>query len=164
MTNGERLNFVKNVFLPVATRTARPHRPSSCDQSYKVKSKPPKSPTPTASTTETAVAEEDVGGGGGGGDDDWSPIWEFLPNSEKHPKTKDTYQSVAVILFVGVAFLIFMVVTMRMLFNVFKFKQGDDQQSSKNRKKSSSRSPRRTGSAISRRARRASSITSARST
>lgn len=153
MTNGERLNFIKSVFLPASIRAARSGRPSTCSQSHNVKLKLPK----TTSTTleKNTVTKED---------DDWSPIWEFLPNSEKHPKTKDTYYTVTVILCVGVGFLIFMIVTMRMLYNMFKFKQGDDDQSSSKRRKKTSRRPRRTGSVVSRRLSRSGSIISTRST
>ncbi|VVC31521.1 Periplasmic binding protein-like I,Receptor, ligand binding region [Cinara cedri] len=154
MTNGERLNFIKNVYLPTLIRTAKFDRPAMCGQSHKIKPKLTKTTTTVASTMEEAtVAKED---------DDWSPIWQFLPNSEKHPKTKDMYHTITVMLCIGFGFLLFMIVMIRMLYNMFKFKQGDDQSSSKKKKKASRR-PRRTGSVVSRRLSRASSIISTRS-
>lgn len=148
MMNGDRLNFLKNVFLPSSIGTTRTEHPSSC-QSFKTISH--------KTTTEQSVEEATVMK-----EDDWSPIWEFLPNAEKNPKTKSTYHVITVMLCIGLGFLIFMLVTIRILYNMFKFKQGNDNSRS-NRKKKTTRKPRRTSSVTSRRFSRASSITSMRS-
>lgn len=151
MTNGDRLNFVKNVFLPASIRrTTRSERPSTDCQSYKTKS--PKTTTSTAAEEATTAVKED----------DWSPIWEFLPNVDKNPKAKDTYQTVLIMFCVGLGFLIFMIVTIRMLYKMFKFKQGAENESSKKKKKAT-KNRKRTDSVISRRTSRASSIISTRS-
>lgn len=151
MTNGDRLNFIKNVFLPASIRrTITSDHPSTYCQSYKIKLPKiaPSSPAEEATTVEK--------------EDDWSPIWEFLPIAEKNPKAKDTYQMVIVMFFVGLGFLIFMIITIRMLYNMFKFKQGVDNESSK-KTKMAAKKRRRTDSVISRRVSRASSIISTRS-
>lgn len=147
MTNGDRLNFIRNVFLPASIRTARTDHTTSC-QSYKTK--PPKTTT-TSPLEEVTVVKGD----------DWSPIWEFLPNAEKDPKTKGTYQVIVIMLCIGFGFLIFMIVTIRILYNMFKFKQGNDDSFRKVKK--ATRKRKRTSSVISRRASRASSILSTRS-
>lgn len=147
MANGDRLNFIRNVFLPASIRTTRFDRPSFC-QSFKTKTSKSTTPSPVEEAT---VVEED----------DWSPIWEFLPNVEKNPKTKDTYHVAIVMLCIGLGFLIFMVVTIRILYNMFKFKQGIE--SPKRKKNRTSRKSRRTSSITNRRLSRASSIISARS-
>jgi len=150
MTNGDRLSFIKNVFLPASIRhTTRSDHSSTYCQTYKTKSPKMTSSFPVEETT--SLVKED----------DWSPIWEFLPNVEKNPKTKDTYQVAIVMFFVGLGFLIFMIVTIRILYNMFKFKQGIDNESSKKTKAAKKR--KRTNSVISRRASRASSVISTRS-
>lgn len=146
MKNGDNLNFIKNVYL---TRITRFDRPSSC-QSYKTKLL--KTTTDSSLEELTSVKE-----------DDWSPIWEFLPNAEKNPKTKDTYHTIIVILCIGLGFLIFMLVAIRILYNMFKFKQGNDESSSNKKKKKSPKRPRRSSSVTSRRLSRVSSIISTRS-
>lgn len=146
--NGDRLNFIKNIYLTPSIRTTRSNHPSSC-QSYKTKLSI--TTTETLSEESTSVKE-----------DDWSPIWEFLPNSEKNPKMNDNYQTVIVILCICVGFLIFMLVAIRMLYNLFKFNQGNDESSNKKKKKSSKK-PRRSSSVVSRRLSRTSSIISTRS-
>lgn len=150
MTNGDRLNFLKNVFLPSSIRTSRVDHPSTC-QSFKTKAH--------RTTTESSVEEATVTKE----DDDWSPIWEFLPNADKNPKAKSTYHVITVMLCIGLGFLIFMLVTIRILYNMFKFKQGNDNSRGKKKKKTTTRNPRRTSSVTSRRFSRASSITSMRS-
>jgi len=151
MTNGDRLNFVKSVFLPASIHhTTRSDHSSTYCQTYKTKSPKMTSSFPVEETT--VVVKED----------DWSPIWEFLPNVEKNPKAKDTYQVAIVMFFVGLGFLIFMIVTIRILYNMFKFKQGIDNESSKKTKKAAKKR-KRTNSVISRRASRASSVISTRS-
>lgn len=148
MMNGDRLNFLKNVFLPSSIRMTRADHPYSC-QSFKINSH--------KTTIEPSVEEATVKK-----EDDWSPIWEFLPNVEKNPKSKDTYHVITVMLCIGFGFLIFMLVTIRILYNMFKFKQGNDNSQNK-RKKKTARKPGRTSSVTSRRFSRASSITSMRS-
>ncbi|XP_022172162.1 uncharacterized protein LOC111034998 [Myzus persicae] len=151
ITNGDRMSFVKNVFLPSSIRSNRSDRSAFC-QSYKTKQ------TKTVATVppveEATAAKED----------DWSPIWQFLPSGEKNQKTKSPYQGIIVMLCIGFGFLIFMIVSMRILYNVFKFKQGNDESSSKRRKREEkAKKPRRTGSVTSRRLSRVSSIISTRS-
>lgn len=147
MANGDRLNFIKNVFLPASIRTAKSDHSQIC-QPFKTKSL---KSTTIAPIEEATVVEED----------DWSPIWEFLPNVEKNPKTKDFYHVITVMLCIGLGFLIFMIVTIRVLYKMFKFKSGSE---SPKRSKRATRKPRRTSSITSRRLSRASSIISARST
>lgn len=154
MANGDRLNFIKNVFLPASIRmTSKSDNPSSC-RSFKTKII---STTAVADTEEATVAKDD---------DDWSPIWDFLPNSEKNPnKTKDVYHTITVMLCIGLGFLIFMIVMIRVLYSVFKFKQSDDQSSSKKKKRAgNTKRSRRMSSVTSRRLSRVNSIISTRST
>lgn len=154
IANGDRLNFIKNVFLPALIRVASmSDHPNSC-RSFKTK---------TISTTAAADAEEATVAKD---DDDWSPIWDFLPNSEKNPnKAKDAYHTITVMLCIGLGFLIFMVVMIRVLYSVFKFKQSDDHSSNnKKRRAGTSKRSRRTGSVTSRRLSRVNSIISTRST
>lgn len=153
MTNGDRLSFIKNVFLPATLHTAKSDHPSSC-QSYKIKSH---KTVITESPTEEATVAKDNNDDGGGGDD-WSPIWEFLPNTEKNPKSKVTYHTITVMLCISVGFLIFMILAIRILYKMFKFKQGNEQSSS--RRKKMAKKHRRNNSVTSRRLSRASSILS----
>jgi len=142
---------VKNVFLPSSIRSNKSDRSAFC-QSYKTKQ---------TKTTATVPPIEDATAAKG---DDWSPIWQFLPSGEKNHKTKSTYQGIVVMLCIGFGFLIFMIVSMRILYNVFKFKQGNDESSSKRRKKAEkANKAKRTGSTTSRRLSRVSSIISTRS-
>lgn len=127
----------------------RSDRPSSCE-SFKTK--------PSITTIESSVEESTSAN-----EDDWSPIWGFLPNAEKNPKVKDAYHTVIVMLCIGLGFLIFMLVAIRILYNMFKFKQGNDESSSNKKKKKTTKKPRRTSSVMSRRLSRASSIISTRS-
>jgi len=151
VTNGDRLSFMKNVFLPSSIRSNRSDRLAFC-QSYKTKQT---KTAPTVPPVEDATAAKE---------DDWSPIWQFLPSGEKNHKTNSTYQGIVVMLCIGFGFLIFMIVSMRILYNIFKFKQGNDESSSKIRKKAEkARQTRRMGSATSRRLSRVSSIISTRS-
>uniref|UniRef100_A0A2S2NB83 Receptor ligand binding region domain-containing protein n=1 Tax=Schizaphis graminum TaxID=13262 RepID=A0A2S2NB83_SCHGA len=148
--NGDRLNFMKNVFLPASVRSNRSDRTAFC-QLHKIKQT--KTAT-TSSVDDTTDAKED----------DWSPIWQFLPSVEKNLNTKSTYQGIVVMLCIGFGFLIFMIVTMRILYNIFKFKQGNDESSNRRRNKSAKvQKPRRTSSITSRRLSRVSSIISTRS-
>lgn len=165
MTNGDRLIFMKNVFLPASIRSTnnRSDRSLFC-QSHKTK----QTKAATVQPPSTADDESDATTATKNADNDWSPIWQFLPSGEKNQKTKSTYNVIIVMLCVGLGFLIFMIVTMRMLFNIFKFKQGDGGSSSKRRKRAekaerANKKPRRTSSVTSRRLSRVSSIMSIRS-
>lgn len=151
MTNGNKFISIKNVFLPISIRTTGSDRLSTC-QSYKTKLS--KTTTESLPVEEATVAKED----------DWSPIWDFLPNVDKNSKTKEMYNVIIVMLCIGLGFLIFMIVTIRMLYNMFKFKQGIEEPSSKKRKKAAAKRNKRTSSVTSRRFSRASSIISSRST
>ncbi|XP_050436197.1 uncharacterized protein LOC126842975 isoform X2 [Adelges cooleyi] len=158
LTNGDRLNFIKNVFLPASTRMTTgglTDRPSPC-QSYQPKSPKPTTvvPTPDDEDVVTVAREQD----------DWSPIWKFLPNGDKQPKEKDTYHVVTVLLCIGLGFLLFMIITIRILYKMFTFSQGNDQSSSKKKKKSNNTRASRGNSVSSRRVSRTSSIASTRST
>lgn len=150
MTNGDRLSFIKNVFLPATLHTDKSDHPSSC-QSYKTK---PAHKTVTESPTEEATVAKD----NDDGVDDWSPIWEFLPNTEKNPKSKVTYHTITVMLCISVGFLIFMILAIRILYKMFKFKQGNEETAS--RRKKMAKKHRRTNSVTSRRLSRAGSILS----
>jgi len=145
---------MKNVFLPSSIRSNKISDRSAFCQSYKTKQ------TKTTATA-TVPPVEDLTGAK---EDDWSPIWQFLPSGEKNHKTKSTYQGIVVMLCIGFGFLIFMIVSMRILYNVFKFKQGNEESSRKRRKREEkAKKPRRTGSVTSRRLSRVSSIISTRS-
>jgi len=142
---------MKNVFLPSLVRSYRSDRSAFCQSHHKTKQTKTTTDPPLEDTT---AAKED----------DWSPIWQFLPSGEKNQKTKSTYQVLIVMLCIGFGFLIFMIITMRILYNIFKFKQGNDEYSNKRRKKAEkSMKPRRTSSVTSRRLSRVSSIISTRS-
>jgi hypothetical protein len=148
--NGDRLNFMKNVFLPASIRSNRSDRTAFC-QSHKIK----QTKTATTSSVEDTIDAKE---------DDWSPIWQFLPSVEKNLNTKSTYHGIVVMLCIGFGFLIFMIVTMRILYNIFKFKQGNDESSNRRKNKSvKAQKPRRTSSITSRRLSRVSSILSTRS-
>ncbi|XP_025206748.1 uncharacterized protein LOC112602728 [Melanaphis sacchari] len=150
ITNGDRLSFMKNVFLPASIRSNRSNRSAFC-QLQKIKQ------TKTATTTSVEDATDVK-------EDDWSPIWQFLPSVEKNLNTKSTYRGMVVMLCIGFGFLIFMIVTMRILYNIFKFKQGNDESSNRRRNKAAKvQKPRRTSSVTSRRLSRVSSIISTRS-
>lgn len=143
---------MKNVFLPSSIRSNKISDRSAFCQSYKTKQ------------TKTAATVPPVEDATGAKEDDWSPIWQFLPSGEKNHKTKSAYQGIVVMLCIGFGFLIFMIVSMRILYNVFKFKQGNDESSSKRRKRlEKANKPRRTSSVTSRRLSRVSSIISTRS-
>lgn len=118
MTNGDRLSFIKNVFLPASLHTSKSDHPSSC---HSYRTKPHKTVTTESPAEEATVAKDNNDDG-----DDWSPIWEFLPNTEKNPKAKVTYHTITVMLCISVGFLIFMILAIRILYKMFKFKQGNE--------------------------------------
>ncbi|XP_050536387.1 uncharacterized protein LOC126902809 [Daktulosphaira vitifoliae] len=154
LTNGDRLNFIKNVYLPVSTKltTGFAGNSPSC-LLYKSKLS---QFTTLASTADITVSEKES--------DDWSPIWNFLPNGNKNPNQKnDSYHVFVVLICIGVGFGLFMIITIRMLYKMFKFQTSDTNQSKKKRK-SEKKKAKRSSSVSSRKFSRTGSVISIRST